>query len=68
MVNIVDVVEEVVQLVDVAEEVVQELTDWTEESTMVLYLSFHDVASWNRYSPYSFRKQDLSYLRVVSDC
>ena len=66
--EIVDVDEEVVQLVDVAEEVVQELIDWTEESTVVLYLSSHDAASWNRYSPDAFRIQDLSYLRVVSDC
>ena len=43
--EIVDVDEEVVQLVDVAEEVVQELIDWTEESTVVLYLSSHDGAS-----------------------
>ena len=66
--EIVDVDEEAVQLVDVAEEVVQELIDWTEESTVVLYLSSHDAASWNRYSPYAFRNQDLSYLKVVSDC
>ena len=68
VVDVIDVDEEVVQLVDVAEEVVQELIDWTEESTVVLYLSSHDAASWNRYSPDAFRNQDLSYLRVVFDC
>ena len=66
--EVVDVDEEVVQLVDVAEEVVQELIDWTEESTVVLYLSSHDAASWNLYSLDAFRNQDLSYLKVVSDC
>ena len=43
--DVVDVDEEVVQLVDVAEEVVQELIDWTEESTVVIYLSSHDAVS-----------------------
>ena len=50
--------EEVVQLVDVTEEVVQELIDWTEERTMVLYLSSHDASG----------NQDMSYLKMVSDC
>ena len=43
--EIVDVDEEIIQLVDVEEEVVQELIDWTEESTVVLYFSSHDDAS-----------------------
>ena len=48
--DVVDVDEEVVQLVDVAEEVVQELIDWTEESTVVLYLSSsHDVLVTKTY-------------------
>ena len=49
VVDIVDVDEEVVQLVDVVEEVVQELIDYTKESYVVIYLSFHvhDVVSWN---------------------
>ena len=64
------VVEEVVDIVDVDEEVVQEFIDYTKESSMVLYLSFHvhDAMSWNWYSPDAFRNQDLSYMRVVSDC
>ena len=66
--KIIDVDKEVVQLVDVAEEVVQELIDWTEESTVVLYLFSHDAASWNLYSLDDFRNQDLSYLKAVSDC
>ena len=68
VVDIVDVDEEVVQLVDVAEEVVQELTDWTEESTVVLYLSSHDAVNWNLYSLDAFGNQALSCLKVVSDC
>ena len=41
--------EEALQSVDVVEEVVQELIDYTKESSVVLYLSFHvhDAASWN---------------------
>ena len=66
--DVVDVDEEVVQLVDVAEEEVQELIDWTEESTVVIYLSSHDAVSWNLYSLDAFRNQDLSYLKVVFDC
>ena len=66
--DVVDVDGEVVQLVDVAEEVVQELIDWTEESTVVLYLSSHDAARWNLCSLDAFRNQGLSYLKVVSDC
>ena len=66
--EIVDVDEEAVQLVDVAEEVVQELIDWTEESTEVLYFSSHDDASWNLCSPDASHNQDLFYLKVVSDC
>ena len=68
VVDVIDVDEEVVQLVDVVEEVVQELIHWTEESTMVLYLSSHDDGRWNLYSPDAFHNQDLFYLKVVSEC
>ena len=66
--EIIDVDEEVVQLVDVAKEVVQELIDWTKESTMVLYFSSHDDASWNLCSPNASHNQELFYLKVVSHC
>ena len=65
--EVVDVDEEVVQLVDVSKEVVQELIDWTKESTVALYLSSYDDASWNLYSSDTFHNQDLFYLKVVSD-
>ena len=67
--EVADVVDkEAVQSVDVAEEVVQELIDWIEESTVVLYLSSHDAVNWNLYFLDAFGNQDLSYLKVVSDC
>ena len=56
--EVADVDEEVVQLVDVAEEVVQELIDWTEERTVVFYLSSSHDAFGNQY---------LSYLKMVFD-
>ena len=69
VVDIIDVEEEEVQPFDVVEEVVRELIDFTKESFVVLYLSFHvhDVVSWKWYSPYVFRNQDMFYLRMVSD-
>ena len=70
VVDIIDVDEEVVQPIDVVEKVVQELIDLTKESYVVLYLSLHahDAVSWKWYSLDAFRNQDLSYLRMVSDC
>ena len=66
--DIADVDEEAIQLVDAVEEVVQELISHTRESSVVLYLSSHDVASWNLYSADAFCNQDLFYLKVISDC
>ena len=69
VVDIVDVDEEAVQTVDVVEEVVQELIELAKESSAVYpSLHVHDAVSWNWYSPDAFCNQDLSYLRVVSDC
>ena len=56
--EVADVGEEAIWLVDVSKEVVQELIDWTEEWTVVLYLSSSHDAFGNQY---------LSYLKMVSD-